>query len=317
VSRGYLLIDGSNVAHASNNGTPLSIGDQPTQAIYNFLRTMRPMMSVYSMLTPVVLWDGSSWRYRAFPDYKASRNKPAVKPYEIKAKALREDLKKQLPFIREGLSLLGIRQLVALNYEADDLAGMLVKRYTGAGSRDAKIIMISGDQDWIQLVRPRVAWRDPVHDKFVSHGNIMEKEGVPSPRAHLEVKCLWGDKGDDIPGVGGIGKDGAIEFIAKYGSVAAFLNQCADKSIDIDKLPKKFRDLATSDEKQELYRRNMRLMDLTTKERPEPVNLKLTRGELDIPKFQAFCEQFLFNSMLSDINRWCEPFAPQEEAIAA
>ena len=89
MSRGYLLIDGRNIAHASNNGGPLSIGEQPTQAIYHFLRTMRPMMSVYSMLTPVVLWDGVSWRYMAFDEYKKSRNKPAVQPYEIKAKALK------------------------------------------------------------------------------------------------------------------------------------------------------------------------------------------------------------------------------------
>jgi 5'-3' exonuclease len=296
--------------------TPMRCGDQPTQAIYGFMRSMRPIMDVFRAFEPVVLWDKSSWRHHVFAEYKANRDKPAVMPHEIKSKKLKADLKTQLPFIREGLSLLGVKQLSALNYEADDLAGLLVERYAPQGSR---IMMLSADEDWIQLVRSKVAWRDPIKDrnKFVTVGNIMEKQGVPSPRAHLEVKCLMGDLGDNISGVGKIGEKGAKEFINQYGSVAAFLNQCADKTIDITKLHKKFRDFATSDEKQDLFRRNMRLMDLSTAERPAPVNLQLVKGQLDVPAFGTFCEQFLFNSITTKLEDWCAPFGPQEEAIAA
>ncbi len=314
--KNYLLIDGPNVANAQDHMTPMRCGDQPTQAIYGFFRSMRPMMDVFRAFEPVVLWDKSSWRHHVFAEYKQNRNKVAVSPHEIKSQKLKAELKLQIPFIQEGLTMLGVTQLSALNYEADDLAGLLVERYAPKGSR---IMMLSADEDWIQLVRPKVAWRDPIKDrnKFVTMGNIMEKQGVPSPRAHLEVKCLNGDVGDNIPGVGGIGNKGAIEFINKYGSVAAFLNQCADKTIDIDKLPKKFRDLATSDEKQDAFRRNMRLMDLSTSERPAPVNLTLTKGQLDVPAFGTFCEQFLFNSITTKLDDWCAPFGPQEEAIAA
>lgn len=312
--KNYLLIDGPNIANAANHASALRVGDQATTAIYGFMRSMRPMMDVYRAFEPVVLWDKSSWRHHVFSEYKANRDKPATSPHEVKSKKLKEELKTQLPFIREGLSLLGIKQLSALNYEADDLAGLLVERYAPKGSR---IMMLSADEDWIQLVRPKVAWRDPIHDKFVTSGNIMEKQGVASPRAHLEVKCLKGDTGDNIGGVGGIGEKGAKEFINKYGSVAAFLNQCADKTIDIDKLPKKFRELATNDDKQDLFRRNMRLMDLSTAERPIPINLALISGKLDVPAFGTFCEQFLFNSITTKLDDWCAPFGPQEEAIAA
>ncbi len=315
--KNYLLIDGPNIANAQNHMTPMRCGDQPTQAIYGFLRSMRPIMDVFRAFEPVVLWDRSSWRHHVFAEYKANRDKPAVSPHEIKTKKLKGDLKLQLPFIREGLGLLGVKQLSALNYEADDLAGLLVDRYASKGSR---IMMLSADEDWIQLVRPKVAWRDPIKDrkKFITVTNIMEKQGVPSPRAHLEVKCLMGDTGDNISGVGGIGEKGAKEFINTYGSVAAFMNQCADKTIDINKLPKKLRDFATSDEKQDLFRRNMRLMDLGTTERPAPINLKLEPGALDVPAFGKFCEQFLFNSITTKLDDWCAPFGPQEEeAIAA
>lgn len=332
MSAGFLLIDGSNIAHAANSAKPLSAGGVPTQAIYGFLRTLRPMLNTYSTLTPVVLWDGASWRAMEFAEYKASRKKVATSKSEIQAQLAKEDLQKQIPFIREALGYLGVRQMMALNYEADDLAGLLVEKYAGA----KKIMMISGDKDWIQLIRPGVGWFDPIRDhrltlttlptrlgffpdktRFGIGGSHAEGfVGVPSPRAWLEIKCLMGDTSDDIPGVGAIGPKRASEFIAAYGSFAAFMNMVADKTIDVDTLPKHFRDLAESDEKQELFRRNMRLMDLCTTERPTPVNLNINKGKLDPAAFASLCDRFLFNTIAGDLDRYLEPFLPKLEIAA-
>ena len=122
----YLLIDGNSIGHAANNGTPLHVGTQQVQAIFGFVRSMRALMGVYGALTPLVLWDGASWRKMQFPDYKANRDKEATKSYEIKAQAAKESFKKQVPAIRKALTLLGIDQIMAANMEADDLAGILV-----------------------------------------------------------------------------------------------------------------------------------------------------------------------------------------------
>lgn len=212
MSRGLLLIDGSNIAHAANNTQALKVGDLPTQAIFGVLRTLRPMMSVYTMLTPVVLWDGASWRKMAFEEYKANRNKVAVKPHELKAEALRKELKLQLPHIKHAIRLLGIKQMSAINYEADDLAGMITERLQATGKRG---VLISGDKDWVQLVSANTAWIDPIRDyrltlktletklgwdpgkkdiTVVKDGTQIEGWlGVPSPRTWLEMKALMGD----------------------------------------------------------------------------------------------------------------------------
>lgn len=334
MSRGLLLIDGSNVGHAAAAGPSLKVGEQPTQSIYGFLRTLRPMVASYAMLTPIVLWDGAPWRKMVFEEYKEARNKIPTTKAEIEAARIKSEFKQQIPFIKKALEHLGVRQIWAANYEADDLAGVLVQKCRAQG-RTA--LMITGDKDWVQLLGKGVGWLDPVRGDRLAIKTLTEKLGyhpdkkkfaicdgknvegflgVPSPRAWLEIKCLMGDISDSIPGVGGVGPAGAIELILKYGSFASFLNQVADKTVDIKALPKKFADLATDDEKQDKFRRNMRLMDLTTSERPEAVNLTINAGSLDPAKFEALCKQFLFRSILKDLNGWLEPFQPKMENAA-
>jgi 5'-3' exonuclease len=271
-----------------------------------------------------------------YPEYKANRDKEAKTKEELKVKELKQQFKLQLPLIKEALSLLGVRQMIAINYEADDLAGLICERLKATGKRG---VMISGDKDWVQLVSKNTAWVDPVRDYRLSLGTMENKlgwipdkkdirvtddgskiegfVGVPSPRAWLEMKALMGDMGDNIPGVGGIGPRGAIDFVHAYGSVASFFNQCADKSIDIDKLPKKLRDFAISDEKQELYRRNMRLMDLNTTERPAPISLETIHGQLNPDAFEQFCERWMFRSITSDLDHYLAPFGGAQQLKAA
>lgn len=331
MNRGYLLIDANNIGHAANGMTPLRVGDQPTQAVYGFLRAIRPIISAFTMLTPVVLWDGRSWRHSIYADYKANRKKEATTKAEIAAAALREQYKLQSPLIRSAVKALGIRQAFAMNYEADDIAGMLVERYASIGKR---VVLISGDKDWLQLLRSNVAWVDPIKGDRVMPQTLPQRLGyhpekkkisvykgedvqgfigVPSTAAWLEIKAMMGDVSDGIPGVGGIGPAGAIALIVKFGSVDAFMNGVIDKSIDEAKLPKKLRDFATDMEKMDNFRRNMRLMDLTTKDRPVPVNFTVTRPNIDLEAFRALCNKLLFKSILSDFDNWTQPFLPREE----
>jgi 5'-3' exonuclease len=293
----------------------LSVGDKPTQAIYNVLRTLRVLVSTYTAFTPIVLLDGISWRKSVFPAYKAKREKPAESKHEKQAADLRVQLRKQFPHIKTALQHLGVKQMIALNYEADDLAGLMIARYVPQGRR---MLMITGDKDWIQLLGPRCAWIDPVRNLHLTPNTLEEKlgykksdgthVGVPSPRAWLEIKALMGDTSDEIPGVGGIGEKGAIDFIRDYGSVLTFMNGTIDKTIDLATLPKKYKDFAESDEKQDIFNRNIRLMDLNTKERPDPIQPKITHGKLDVKAFAELCEDFAFQTMLTDIEGWCEPF---------
>jgi len=302
MAQGFILIDALNIVHAANSNKSLNVGGVPTQATYGFLRSLRLAAAAYPQLKPLVLHDGRSWRYKAFEGYKASRSKPATTAAEIKTAAARDEAKMQVPYIRRALKLLGVTQINTLNLEADDLAAMMVRRLKPG----TKALLLSGDKDWVQLVGPNVTWFDPIRDLRISPATIEKELEVKTPRAFLEVKALMGDPSDDIPGVGGIGVKGAKELVNTYGSVTEFLNRAAlEPGL---KLQKKFEDLALSTEKQEIFSRNMRLMDLNHGSVPAPLDLKVDHGEYDEEGFADFCAELMFKSILSDLSGWAEPF---------
>ena len=335
MSHGFLLIDGMHLMHRANNGQALTVGTMPVQAIFGFLRTLRPAVAMYSMFTPIVLWDGISWRREAFAEYKANRDKEPESKAEIEAARLKKQLTVQKPFVQKALKALGVRQLVAMNLEADDLAAILCRRYVKAGK---KVLMVTGDKDWVQLLGPGIGWIDPIHNVKLNLGNLQKRLGycgdkkriiglerdrteldnwipVPSPRAWLEMKALMGDTSDNLSGVGGIGEKGAIELITKFGSVGAFWNAYNDGSLP--KLPKKLADFAEDAEKHTIFTRNMRLMDLNSSEIPAPLNLKATHEPLDVDAFTAICEELAFKSILTDVRGWTTPFGGSHERAAA
>lgn len=305
MTKGLLLIDGNNIGHAANSMKPLYNGDMQVQAIFGFLRILRPTLAAYNMLTPVVLWDGRSWRKDVYPEYKANREKDDTKADKEKV-ARRAAYKDQLPHIRNFVNRLGVRQMLAMNLEADDLAGMLTTRYEDDPRR---IVMLSGDEDWIQLVRERVSWRDPFRDKRVSIANFEEKTGLKTPQDFLSAKALIGDIGDNIPGVKGIGKKTAAELISKYGSVENFINM--GLTGDLGKVHKRFTDFAENEDDHIRYSNNIMLMNLKDKRIPKPRDLRITHSPLDRDGFEAMCKKMMFNSITKDVDGWLAPFTKE------
>lgn len=302
--RGYLLIDGNSISHAANNATPLKVGSQQVQAIYGVLRTMRRLLAVYANYQPIVLWDGMSWRKTIFNEYKANRDKVET-IHEKRMKLQKDVLMQQKPAIEKALSLLGISQLRANNMEADDLGAILADRYSQAGN---KVILVTGDRDWIQLVNEDVTWFDPINDRKVTHRTFEEFTGVKTTRQFVELKALMGDQGDNIDGVGGIGEKGAIEFLATYETFANFSNMALDGSLDVTKLPKKYRVLAEDEGKRITFSRNIDLVDLRTRIRPRPEGSSLNKGEPSYRLFQLFCQKLMFKSFLDQLDNWLSVF---------
>ena len=297
---GFILIDGKNIAYAAQSANKLYVGDQEVQAIYGFIRTIKSVISRYPTLKPIVLWDGISWRHGVFKEYKAARIKDETKSQQ-KMNEERAALNKQIPIIMKALEILGVDQMKADNYEADDLAGLLVSKF-----KNETILLLSGDKDWVQLVSNKVTWFDPMRDVMITPKNIEDILGVSTPTQWLEFRVLKGDVSDNISGVGGIGDVGAKTLLKEYGSVTGFINQYLDGTIK--DLPKKFEALATDDTKMELYRRNIMLMDLTSTAIPKPVNLKIIKGNLDESGFELLCERLAFKSVLSNLHDWLYPF---------
>lgn len=301
----YLLIDGNSIGHMAQSMKPLTIGSFQVQAIYGFLNIIRGYVSKYSFATPIILWDGLSWRKTEYPQYKANRTKN-----ETKADAARNESNasyhKQRPYIEKAAMYLGIPQVKAENMEADDLAAILSDVYTKQGH---KVTLLTEDQDWLQLISPNIAVERPKSKDRVTMMNFEEVTGCKTVEGFVQKKALMGDGGDNIPGVGGIGEKRALEFVAEYGTFSDFLNRVLlEKSVDFDTLPKYLRDLVENEQKAIDFDFNLKLVDLKTTARPAPKNMVVVKNQESAENFQKMCEVLLFNSILRTFDDWISAF---------
>ena len=295
-----LIIDGNSLGYAAHSATKLSAGGMETQAIFGFVKTMREIVSTYKGFSPIVLWDGrSEWRFKLMPEYKSNRESDANKV------AVKEAYAAQRPHIQRAMLSLGVRQMMVASHEADDMAGYLVGKLTKSSS-DNEIVLITGDCDWIQLVRPNVTWRDWRDDsRIVTLDNLMDKTGYATAYGFLEGKCLQGDTSDCISGVGGIGKKGAPEFIAEFGSVRKFWQRC-DSGDFVPK--KKSHERLNSEEGRAVFRRNFRLMQLLSITPPDKAAVSNSHRPQDKEAFAKLCEEFSFVSVLRNLDVFCNAF---------
>lgn len=332
-----LLIDGNSMGYAAQQATKLTSGGMETQAAFGMIRGLRELRMTHSDYTPFVLWDGrAQWRFDLYPQYKGSRNST---PEQV---AMKEAYTKQKPYIAQLLRHLGVRQLTVTTAEADDMAGYFAKQLSSVPG--SKVGLITGDEDWMQLIRGpssasgEVWWKDPRSDaKFVNHKNFYDKTGCKSPFAFLETKVLMGDGSDEITGVGGIGEKGAPEFIAEFGSVREFWRRCDSGEfaprlkahqrlyagtcpLDIDqwmanfegdsadaKAMKKYKD-SWPGQGRSIYKRNFQLMQLLKVAAPQKADVQLDVGKFDKEAFAKVCQELAFASVLRNLDEFTNHF---------
>lgn len=295
-----IIIDGNSIGHAAHRSRPLTAAGMQTQAIFGSIRSIRDIKREYPDSTPLVLWDGKAqWRFDMYPEYKSNREDDPKKVQE------REHYRKAKPYIIRALSALGVRQMTVTTHEADDMAGHLVMSMT-AKDPNAEIVLITGDEDWLQLLRKNVTWRDWRDDsKIITLANLMDKTGFRTPYGFLEGKALQGDTSDVIAGVGGIGAKGAPEFIAQFGSVREFWRQCDAGEF---KPKKKAHINLYSGEGRKLFGRNLRLMQLIKPIPPKREDVIVHPSTYDEGNFRAICEELSFMSILRDMQTFTQPF---------
>ena len=316
-----LIIDGNSLGYYhQQQPKKLHSGDMETQAVFGFIYNMRRYASLMKAL-PIVLWDGFSDARRDFyPEYKANRDD---NPEMTKMK---EGFAIQKPFIKKALTALGVDQITALDGEADDLAGILKKRYV-ANKDIEHVYLLTADSDWIQLVDEKVTWislREDAKHKRITIEAFSELTGYPHQRGFLEGKALQGDKSDNIQQVGGIGEKGAMDLINEYGSMVTLVKGICDGSIVIDKgrnktavnnLAKNAFNEKTGCRMLEAFMRNIKLMDLIDTKFP-PQKLEVIRGEQNLAAFKQICMQLNFQSIMSDLEVFIVPFVKRCGLVA-
>lgn len=161
---------------------------------------------------------GLSFRHERYPAYKATREKLADD--------LQADFDRGMMRICQLLDAYRIPILALDGYEADDVIGTLARRGT---ERGVSVVVVSGDKDFQQLVRPGVWILNPgrggsaaVEEQWVGVENAGERLGVPPDRV-TDYLALVGDSSDNVPGVRGIGDKTARELVNTYGGLEDIL----------------------------------------------------------------------------------------------
>ncbi len=208
-----VLIDGHSILNRAFYGLPdlTNAEGLHTGAVYGFLTIMFRMLEEEKPQYLTVAFDvhAPTFRHEMYPEYKGTR------------KPMAEELRQQVPLIKEVLHAMGVRTIEQAGLEADDLLGTLSRRGEEAG---LEVTVISGDRDLLQLATDKVKIRIPktkqgrteVEDYYAS--DVLERYQV-TPTEFIDVKALMGDTSDNIPGVPSIGEKTATKIIAQYHSI--------------------------------------------------------------------------------------------------
>jgi DNA polymerase-1 len=217
--RTLFLIDGSSQmyrAYHAFSGRGLSNQEgQTTHAVYVFVTMLRKLIKDHAPAYLAASFDlaGPTFRDQIVDDYKATRA------------AMPDDLAEQIRGVHEACEALGVPIVTAAGYEADDVIGTLALR---ARDQGFEVAVVSIDKDFFQLVRPGVRVYDPREDGlWFDEGGVVEKFGV-KPDQVTSVLALVGDTSDNVAGVPGIGKKGAVDLITQYGSLDDLLARAGE-----------------------------------------------------------------------------------------
>ena len=220
---------------------------------HEYVATVQSFAKSYKCEKVIITADQGSSEYRKkiLPTYKQNRKDKYAQQTETEAEAFKnfiEEYERTLDILAQQFILLRVKGV-----EADDLAAHIVKHKEQYDIED--IVLISSDKDWDLLIQPGVMRFSYVTRKEITSDNWSEHYNVP-PEQYACYKCLIGDKGDNIPGITGIGPKRAEGLLKEYGSAYNIYD-----SLPIDSKYKYIQELNTSGDR---ILQNYELMDLIT-----------------------------------------------------
>jgi len=201
------LVDGSGYIHRAYHAVRHLSTSQglPTNATFGFTNMVLKLLSEKNPEYVAMALDakGPTFRHTLYAAYKA--NRPSMP----------EDLVVQLPYIKQVVEGMNIPVLELAGYEADDIIGTVVRLAEDAGF---KVVMVTGDKDFRQLVSRHSTMWDPMRDRTIAYGDFKKEVGL-EPLQWVDVMALAGDTSDNVPGVPGVGEKTAVELIQRFGSL--------------------------------------------------------------------------------------------------
>jgi len=218
---------------------------------YEYEKTVKSLADSYKCDSIIITADGGSSSYRRdiLPDYKQNRkDKYATQTEEEKIafEEFFEEYQATLELLETTMPLLRFDGV-----EADDVAAHLVK-YKDKYNL-GNVWLISSDRDWDLLIQESVSRFSYVNRKEVKLENWHDHYEV-TPEQYISLKCLTGDKGDNVPGITGIGPKRAASLITEYGDALTIYDSLP--------LPSKYKHIQELNASGERILQNYELMDL-------------------------------------------------------
>lgn len=219
----------------------------------DYIATVQSLAQSYNCEKIIIAADqgSSSYRKNILPDYKQNRKDKYAEQTEEEAEAFKKF------FLEYEKTLVGLEcNYPVLRYEgveADDIAAHIV-RYKKEYNAD-NIWLISSDRDWDLLIQPNVSRFSYVTRKEITVDNWSEHYNVPIEE-YISLKCLTGDKGDNVPGIPGIGPKRAETLLEEFGDAMSIY--------DATPLSSKYKYIQSLNENAEQILQNYELMDLMT-----------------------------------------------------
>ena len=274
--RKILLVDGYSIMYRSHYAyagkAMLTAPDgTPTGAISGFFNSLFSVIDEYKPTNICVTFDvhQPTFRHKLSADYKATR------------KPMPDELKAQMPILKNILDLMGIARIEKPTFEADDLIGTISR----IASENGDLTYIySGDHDDFQLIDDKVSVILPQSGKgkppriLITDKVFEEMYGI-SPKRFVYVKALMGDNSDNIKGIDKVGEKTAFKLISDYGDIdGIYSNLDSIKGALHNNLEGKEEHLALS-------------LKLCTIDRNVDIDLALEDTDLNIQKTQELCDE--------------------------
>lgn len=208
-----VLIDGNSILNRAFYGLPELTNSEGlhTNAIYGFLNILTKILEEEQPEYLTVAFDlkAPTFRHLIYSEYKGTR------------KPMADELREQVPVIKEVLKAMNIKIVEMEGFEADDILGTLAKK---AEKNGLKVALVSGDRDLLQIATDNIMIRIPkTKGGKTEIENYNTKDVIDyykvDPVTFIDLKALMGDTADNIPGVPKIGEKTATELLVSYGSL--------------------------------------------------------------------------------------------------
>ena len=280
-----VVIDGNSIVNRAFYGLPdLTTTDgRHTNGVLGFLNILIKIAEEEKPDYLAVAFDVKhpTFRHEMYSEYKGTR------------KGMPEELREQMPLLKQMLSVMGVLTIECPGFEADDILGAL----SAKGARDGlKVSLVSGDRDLLQLSSDDVLVRIPKTKRTGTEiedytpAQVVEKYGV-TPAQIVDLKGLMGDASDNIPGVPGIGEKTAVKILTAFPTVEEAIAHVDEVE------PKKARESLR--EHADLARLSKTLATIKTDWEPEFSYEAARFGNIFTDEAYKLCKELEFKSLLS------------------